>query len=168
VLYDAIEQVYSIVNANFAADFAALLTQKGLGGLGLVTSADIVKRQTAEVFVAKRKTLPSIGIYGVRAVTRAKDQGKRDSRNTIAMDYFASGPESDGAKLQKQVELAAETLLKSVDRIVGGVGGGVFGAAVQDEDITVDLQDAYVEGETPTYLGVATVTFSVDDRDDQV
>lgn len=168
MLYDAIEQAFAVIDANFDADFAALITQKSLGGLGLTTTAMKIKRQTAEIFVAKRASKPTIGVYGIRASTRAKDQGKRDSRNVIAVDYFATGIEADGAKVQKQVELAAEALLKSVDRLVGGTGGGVFGAAVQDDDITVELSEAYVEGEAPAYIGVATVTFPVDDRDDQV
>jgi hypothetical protein len=167
VLYDAVEQVFTVLNTNFATDFAALLTQKGLTGLGLVTTANIVKRQDAEDFVRFRVTTPTIGILGLDSASRAKDQGKRDNRNIISVDYFATGSETDGPKVQKQVELAAEAIHKSVDRLHDGVGGGVFGASVEDNDLNTHLERGYSEGQTPLYLGLATVTFSVDDRDDQ-
>ena len=163
MLHDTVERVWVVVNTNFAADMAAVITAKGLGAAGLTATATIIKRQTAEIFAAKQATVPTIGVYGIRAVTQAKDQGKRDSQNTVGIDYYATG--MDASKLQKQVEVAAEALLRSVDRIAGS-GGGVFGAAVQDGSITVDLLDGYTEGAAPAYIGVATVTFPVDDRED--
>lgn len=166
MLYDAIERSFAEIDAHFEADFAALITQKALGGLGLVTTALRIKRQTAEVFVARKATVPTIGVYGIQATTRAKDQGKRDSRNTIGVDYYATG--TDATKVQKQVELASEALLQSVDRLCTPGSGGIFGAAVQDDDIAVELSDGYLEGKVPLYIGVATVTFPVDDRDDPV
>jgi len=162
MIHDAIERLYTQLNANFATDMAAVITEKGAGVVGLVATATVIKRQTAEIFVQKSQAPPAIGIYGVRATTQAKDQTKRDSKNVIGVDYYATG--TDASKLQKQTELAAEAIMRSVDRLAGS-GGGVFGAAVEEDSVTWDWLDGYTEGVAPLFIGVATGTIPVDDRE---
>lgn len=160
MIFDAIEQLYTALNANFATDMAALVTDKGL--TGITTTATIIKRQTAEVIIAKRATQPTIGIVPARFTTQAKDQAKRDSKNWLEVVYVATG--SDPAAIGKQVELALESILRSIDRLAGQ-GGGVFGAAVQEDSIEGDVSDYYTEGQAPNYYQLGTLRFRVDDRE---
>lgn len=168
MIYDAIEAVYTTVNANFNTDLAALVSAKGLSGL--TTSATLFKRQRAETFVelgaAANGQLPAIGIYGTAVTTEAKWQGKRDPECTVVLDYYARG--TDPVKLAQQTELAAEALLLSIDKVyptaAGGAGEG-FGS------INIELTDAYMETDKPdsqtakNYGHRAIVTFIVVDRD---
>jgi hypothetical protein len=162
VVHDAIERLYTALFTNFATDMAAVITEKGAGVVGLVNTATVIKRQTAEIFVQKAQAPPAIGIYGIRATTQAKDQGKRDSKNSIGIDYYATG--TNPSQLQKQTELAAEAIMRTIDRLAGS-GGGVFGAAVEEDSVTWDWLDGYTEGVAPLYIGVATGTIPVDDRE---
>ena len=165
MIYDAIEAVATIVTANFFTDMAALISAKGL--TGLTTTAAIEKRQRAELYVALGAALPAIGIYGLMATTQAKWQGKRDASCTLGLDYYATG--TDPIKLAQQTELAAEALLRSIDRIwptaAGGAGEGF-------NSVSVELSAAYMEtdkpeGQTVTNYGHrAMLTFTVVDRDE--
>jgi len=161
VIYDPLEKLFDALDANFATDMAALVTAKGL--TGITTTATIIKRQTAEVIIAKRATQPTIGFYPTTFRTNAKDQVKRDTRCIVEVVYVATG--ADPAAIGKQVELALESILRSVDRLAGS-GAGVFGAAVEDKSIDGDLSDYYTDGEAPNYYQIGTMRIPVDDRED--
>ena len=162
MLFDAVEQVYVVVLANFTTDLGALATAKGVS---VTATAGIIKRQTAPTFLGLGADLPAIGVYATDGVTQAKDQGKRDTLTTMVLDYYAEG--TDPANLAKQAELAAEALLQSVDRLWPGLEGG-GGNAVGSIGIT--MTPGYQEirqneaGQT-VYNHRATVTFPVMDRD---
>jgi hypothetical protein len=161
VIYDALEQAYAAINTNFATDMAALVAQKTVAGV--TTTATIIKRQTAEVIIGKKAAQPTIGIYPVNAITQAKDQGKRDSRCFMEAVYVATG--ADPAAIGKQVELATESILRSVDRLADQPSG-VFGAAIEDGSVEVELSDYYTDGQAPNYYQIGTVRFPVDDREE--
>lgn len=161
MIYDAVEQAYAVVNSNFAADMAALVAAKGVAGL--TTTATAIKRQDAETYVDIGAALPAIGVTGRRAHTQAKDQSKRDSVSEIVYDYYAVG--SDPSKVAKQAELAAEALLKSVDRLWAS-GSGVFGAGEVPGSISIDFDPGYLEVQQPNYGARARVSFPVTDRDE--
>jgi len=162
VIYDAIEQVYAVANANFATDFAALATAKGV--VGLNTNAAIEKRQSAETMVRLGAALPCLGIVGLRARSQAKDQGKRDTESVIAFDYYAE--HADPVLVAKQAELAAEALLRTVDRLWAS-GASVFGAGELPLSVVIDFTEGYLETRSPpVYWRSATVTFPVHDRDE--
>lgn len=163
MLYDPIEQFYTVLNTNFATDMAALVAAKGV--TGLTTTATIIKRHGAEDIIARRATQPTIGFVPVTFRTQAKDQGKRDTRATLEVVYVATG--ADPAKVGKQVELALESILRSVDRLAAS-GGGVFGAAVEDGAIDGELSDYYADGEAPNYYQIGTMRIPIDDREDGI
>lgn len=162
MLYDAVEQVYTVVLANFTTDLGALATAKGVS---VTATVGVIKRQTAETMVALGADLPAIGVYTVAGSTQAKDQGKRDTLTTMVLDYYAEG--TDPANLAKQAELAAEALLRSIDRLWPALEGG-GGNAVGSVGIvmTPGYQEVRQnEAEQTVYNHRATVTFPVMDRD---
>lgn len=163
MIYDAAEKAYEVATTNFTADFIALIAAKGLGGLGLTTAATLIKRQDAETFIGLNAALPAIGVIGRRAHTQAKDQSKRDNVSEIVYDYFAVGPEP--STIAKQAELAAEALLRSIDRLWAS-GSGVFGAGELPGSISIDFDPGYVEVQQPNYGARARVSFPVTDRDE--
>jgi hypothetical protein len=159
VIYDSLEQAYTVLLANFAADFTALATAKSV----TVTSvATIKKRVDAETMVAIGVPFPAIGVYGLRATTQAKDQTKRDTTSELVFDCYHTNP--DPALAQKQAELMAEACLKTVDRLAGS-GGGVFGAGEAPGSVEVDLDPGFEDVEAPQYGGRVRVRFPVSDRD---
>lgn len=157
MIYDAIEAAYTVVNANFATDYAALAATKGVA---IVTPVGIIKRQKADIFVPLGATLPAIGIYGVSGTTQVKDQGKRDTICALAFDFYDRG--TDPVALAKQAELAAEALLQSIDRMWPTAAGG---AGEGDGSITITLADGYDETAELKYERRATITFPLVDRD---
>lgn len=159
MLFDALERVWTVTNANFNTDLTALAGVKGVTGF----SAVILKRQTAEMIVAKNATQPTIGIYAIRALTQSSEQGKRDSLCTVGADLVITG--SDPALVQKQVELGAEVLVREMtDRVPTGAAT-TYGAGVERLSVTVEISDGYTEGQAPNYIGIASVTVPVWDRD---
>ena len=160
MIYDAVEQAYAVVSANFATDFAALVAAKGVTGTQPVQT--IVKRQTAELYVSLNAVLPAIGVYGLEARTQAKLQTVRDNECVLVFDYYAEG--TDPVAVAKQVELAAEALLMSVDRI-SSAASGLFGAGELLGAVRVVLTEGFVEATQGTYARRAQVTFTAQDRD---
>jgi hypothetical protein len=160
VIHDVAEQVYATTEANFATDHAALLTAKGV--TGFTPTVLIVKRLAAETFIALGVALPALGIRVVRAVTQAKDQGKRDSLDTVVWDLYAE--HTDPVVLAKWVELGAEAVLLTIDRL-WSAAGGLFGAGELPESVSVDLTEGVEEGEGLRYWRRAQVTCPVHDRD---
>jgi hypothetical protein len=164
MIYDAIEQAYLVVNSNFATDMAALVALKSESGL--TTTATIEKRQRAERFIALQAAGPTIGIWGRGVVTQAKvGTGWRDNVSSVVLDYYCTG--TDPVKVAKQAELAAEALLKSIDRM-SDQAQGVYGAGELRGSVTVDLSDGYLEVKADTYYRRAQITFPLTDRDEPV
>ena len=159
MIYDALEQFYTTLAANLPADLAALVADKGIASPGTVS---LEKRQNAETFVALGAILPAVGIFGLRAITQAKSQGSRDSITTAVCDVYHIG--ADPVLLAKQIELLAEAILRTVDRLNNGATG-VFAAAALDDSITIELTEAYLKVEAPNYGRRAVVTFPLYDRD---
>lgn len=146
MIHDQVERCYTIADANFATDFEALITAKGLGGEGFTTTATIVKRQTAETFVNLGITLPAVGVYARPAETGAKSQGRRQTRGLMVYDYYCE--DDDPSKACRQRDLAAEASLKLVDRIAGG-SDGVYGAGELMRSVTIELEDGLNEPGLP-------------------
>lgn len=169
MVFDAIEAAYTIVLANFATDMATLATAKAVT---CETQANIIKRQSAEIYVYLRAALPAIGIWALRVATQAKGQNGRDNETTLVLDYYATG--YDPRVVAVQVELAAEALMISVDKLTPG-SGGVFGAGELPGAVRIELSDGYVEtaqdadkqpnSDRRLYSRRAQITFPVYDRD---
>lgn len=163
MIYDVVEQAYDIANVNFVADHTALLGAKSIAPwAGTLT---IIKRQRAETSREFGTTPPTLGVCGVRASTQAKDQGKRDTRSAVVYDLFARG--TDPGLLAAQVELGAEALLRSIDRLAGS-GRGVFGAGELPNSVSVEMSDGYDQDVGLQWWHRAEVTFPCHDRDEGV
>lgn len=163
MIYDVVEQAYSVLNSNFATDYTALLTAKNVTSPGTVK---LVKRQKVETAIRYGFQPPLLGVISLAARTQAKDQGKRDTQALVAYDLYIKG--SDPAVVAKQVELGAEACMRSVDRLAAS-GLGVFGAGEVPLSVNVTLSDDEDEEvEEGKYGRRATVSFQVWDRDEGV
>ena len=162
MLFDALERVYTVVNANFNADLATL------SGLKSVTafSAAIVKRETAEIMRAKYQTFPAIGLYSIGAETQMAEGGlggKRDSTCDVAADLVIVG--TDPVLVQEQVELGAEVLVKCMtDRVPQGAAT-TFAGGLQKGSVKVTISDGYTDEQGVNYMALATVRVPIFDRD---
>lgn len=163
MIYDVVEQAYSVLASNFATDYAALLTAKSVASPGTVK---LVKRQKVETALRYGVLPPLLGVVSLAARTQAKDQGKRDTQGLVAYDLYIKG--SDPAVVAKQVELGAEACMRSVDRLAAS-GLGVFGAGEIPLSVQITLSDDEEEEvEEGKYGRRATVSFQVWDRDEGV
>ena len=161
MLYDALEEVYTVINTNFVADLVALALAKSET---IETTTAIVKRQKADTAIREGATLPVLTLYAISGTSQAKNQGQRYSTIVLGSDYVARG--TDPVKLAKQAELYVEALHKSIDRVwpnlEGGAGEGL-------NSIEFELADSYddvlADGAVRTYEQRATVRFPVVDRD---
>lgn len=165
MLYDQVEQAYTVLAANFAADYSERLTAKGVASPGAVT---LVKRQSVPTVLrygtAALKLGPFIGIVSLAARTNAKDQGKRDTQGLVAYDGWITG--SNPAVVAQQAELLMEAALRSVDRLAAS-GAGVFGAGESPLSVDVTLDDEENEEiQEGLYGRRATVSFRMWDRDE--
>lgn len=160
MLYDQVEQCYLVLAANFATDYAALLTAKGVASPGAVT---LIKRQSVPTALRYGKAPPFLGIVSLAAQTQAKDQSKRDNRGLVAFDFYQIG--SDPEVVAQQSELAAEAVLMSVDRF-NTAGGGLFGGGDVPQSVDVTMSDDEAEEvQLGLYGRRATVSVRVWDRD---
>lgn len=166
MLYDQVEQCYTVLAANFAADYAALLAAKSVASPGTVT---IIKRQSVNTALRYSQAPPFVGVFSLAGKTQAKDQSKRDTEGLVAFDIYMTGAGATGASLvASQVELAAEAVLLTVDRLAGS-GRGVYGAGELPFGTTVQLSDdTDEEVQQGLYGRRATVTVPVRDRDEPV
>lgn len=162
MIFDAVQRAHTVTATNLATDLAALCTAKSVTNPGTIT---LVKRQKAETFIALGSPLPALGIYGLRAVTQAKDQGKRDSLVTVVWDFYIEG--TDPTLIAKQAELVAESVLRTVDRLAAS-GDGLYGAGELAQSVTVEMSDNYQEAEELKWFQRAVVTAPVHDRDEGV
>jgi len=162
MLFDALERVYTVVNANFNADLTTL------AGLKSVTafSAAIVKRETAEVMRNKYQAFPAIGIYAIEAVTQMADGGlggKRDATVMVGADLVIVG--TDPVLVQEQIELGAEVLVKEMCERVPQGANTTFAGGLQKDSVQVTISDGYTDEQGVNYIALATVRVPIFDRD---
>ena len=170
MILDAIEQTWTLTSDNFAADMQALRALYNLPELDV--TATIIKRQRTEISLALGKAPPLLGIVAVGARTNAKDQGKRDTQVRVEWDYYAEGVETAAPLLAKQVELACEAVLLTVDRIAGS-GLLVFGGGELPGDVSIELSEGIEEKGTDAtgtrlYWRRALIGATVWDRDNVI
>lgn len=163
MMFDALERFATVLAANFDADLAALCTAKGV--TAPVGSVTLIKRMDANLHVAVNGALPALCVYGRAVSTQARFVGKRDSRCVISVDYLNRADEAGLVTMLQQVELAAEAILKTIDRVPGDSASGVWNAAPNAGEAVIELSDREdaPEGE---YQRLLTVTVPVTDRDE--
>jgi hypothetical protein len=162
VFYDVVEAVAARAGADFTPGMVHLATQKSVS---IVTTATIYKRQDANIFAAldaSVATLPGIGVYALSALTNARRQDLRDSSVAMVYDYFARG--LDPAALLVQAELAAEALLRVIDRIYGSAPG-IFGVGEATLGVQVTIEPMVKAAGEDYYEQRVLVRFLVDERD---
>ncbi len=162
MIYDAITRVAALLGTNFDTDLATLCTAKSVTA---PAAATIVTRMDANLHVGLNGVLPAVCVYGRSTSTQAKQAEKRDNITTLSVDYFARSTEAALPTMLQQVELAAEAILATVDRCIYDTTSGVWGAGLGDGSVSVTLED---QSDAPAglYQRLATVTFSVNDRDE--
>lgn len=162
---------------NFDTDMAALVAAKVTAGRldsiqadAMDQTATVYERLAAEEFAAHpdedgpdQEKLPGIGVYAGPLTTQARWQGRRDARAVVVLDYFATG--SDPVVLGKQVELAAEALLRSIDRIPEAAPAGELGAAELKDEIAVVIAGSSRERGLDYYQDRVTLTFPILEQD---
>ena len=174
-IFDAIVRTIQVVKANFDTDMSALVTAKVAAGFLAQAEADVIEqtatiydRLAAEEFAPHGDDetpdkLPGIGIYSGPMTTQAVWQGRRDARAVVVLDYFAMG--EDPRLLEIQVELATESLLRSIDRIPEAAPAGQLGAGeLRDEIAVLPFGLARTKG-LDFYQDRATVTFPILEQD---
>lgn len=165
MIYDAVEVCASVLATNFSTDLAALAAAKSQT---VTTTITVVKRQDAETFLTlnQGKLSPTIGVDCLSAQTQGRDQGKRDNRVELTVDYYCETDTPEQAAVQS--ELAVEAILLTMDRLPTS-GSGVFGIAEEPESARVEMTKGYIEAKAATsgrrWWRVATVQFPVYDRD---
>lgn len=161
MIYAVVEQVYTVLAANFATDWAGLCSTFSLGAPPAV---DIVKRQNVDAMVRSTSrdwsVRPAIGIYAVDLTTQAKMAAHRLSVNNLGLDFYRRGAIANLPTLLQQGELAAEAMLLTIDRLAGS-GGGVWGAGEAEDSVTVTFSDGYEATEGGDYQQLITVTVPV-------
>lgn len=162
VIHDSVEQIATSLAANFDTDMAALTTAKSVTALAAVT---VYRHVPVAPFVADDAAAPLIAIYSPRALTHAKRQGYRDSRNTIIVELFLRGSTAD--TVRKQAELGAEAIMRTVDRVEGLTG--LVAAGEQEGSVEVSIDGtADAKGGQEQYEETVRVTFAVLSRDDNL
>ena len=171
MVYDAIEQAATSLSANFDADLAALATAKGEAGI--TQTATVYKRRPATVLFALAAvtgsgvTLPAIGVWVQRTATQARRQDVRDNVHQLVFDYVARSAgvtAGSDVTLEKQAELAAEALLRTVDRLVTA-GGGYFGAGELAGSVVIELSGLAMGPGQSYYEEHVRLTCPVTERD---
>lgn len=138
-MYDAIERVAAVITANFDADFDDVLAAHALTEAAVISKTAAVHPRREWVVFSENPAFgpatPGVGVYPLRFSTNARRQDERLWRVTVGLDYYARGP--DPAKLALQAELAAEVLLRSIDRCHEGLAGTrVLDAGMEDGSVT--------------------------------
>lgn len=136
MIWDAVEGCYTIINANFATEMAAVIAAKGLGALGLQDTATAQKRLRVAQLVSMRKPYPALGVYSIGTLTGAKNQRRRTNLVRIGVDYWAQL--NDAEKVAQQAELAAEAVMRCVD-LIWQAAGGVYGAGEGQFSTTLEM-----------------------------
>lgn len=162
MLYDAIERMASILSANFVADLTTLC---GAKSLTVPSTPVVVKRMDMNLHIAANGSLPALCVYQNSATTQAKMAQARESHATVNVDYMDRVALADLDTMLKQVELVAEAILLSVDRMAGDPAGHIWEAGGANDSVTVTLADREdaPEGE---YQRLLTVSVPVTDHDE--
>jgi hypothetical protein len=164
MLFDAIERAYTVVSANFNADFTSLCSLKGVATTGF--PAAVIKRETVEIMRRKGQTYPAVGVYAIRATTQMADGGlggKRDANCAVGADLVIVG--TDPVLVQEQIELGCEVLVKALcERIISGAAT-TYAGGLQKDSVEIDITDAYEEEQGQNYLAIGTVRLPIFDRD---
>ena len=150
MIYDAVETCASVAGTNFEADLTAVGASKS-PTVTTPTGWKVIAWQDAEIAVRLGASKPLLGVtLAPNSATQAKSQGKRDSLSGVLFDGYIEG--TDPTLLARQIALVPEAVLKTVDRLVAGVGGGVYGGAVTPLSATIELSDGYEErADQPMY-----------------
>lgn len=162
MIYDAVETCASVAGANFETDLTAACTAKSVTA---PTGWKVIAWQNAETAVRLGAAKPLLGVtVAPQSATQAKSQGKRDSLSSVLFDAYLEN--ADPTLVVKQIALVPEAVMLTVDRLVAGVGGGVYGGAVTPLSVSIDLTDGYEErGDQPLYWQRAQIVVPVWDQD---
>lgn len=132
---EAADRTVAVLTANFAADHAALATAKGVAGVdSTVTIHD--RLPMAVVASIEGNTFPAIGVYTAGGSAHSRRQDERMGTVVVVVEYYARS-ETLPLTLGKQVELAVEAILRTVDRMAGA--GGVVLAGDPDNSVVVEV-----------------------------
>jgi len=163
MIFDAVETCAAVALAHFEADLAALCTAKGLAAAP--SGWKVLAWHDAEDGVELGSIEPLLGItVSADASTQAKSQDRRESLTGVLFDAYIEHPEP--TLLAQWIALAPEAVMATADRLVAGIGGGVYGASVKSLSTRIELSKGYEErGEQPMYWQRARVTVPVWDED---
>lgn len=131
MIYDVIERVVTVLEANFKTDFDALASAAGVNTL----TVPIRKRLAMEHFHHLGPV--GIGVYhdgGSSARRKAgagSDAAVRDSEVRVILDWYLRG--SQPSVVAVQTELAVAAMMRSVDEIPSGL---VWSAADAQQSVT--------------------------------
>ncbi len=164
MFYAAIERAATVLDANYRDDFEALALAKSIANLD--PNLTVFKRRTAELFFRDLDGHPGCGIYGVIATTSARRADLRESLVSLVFDWLAwRQDEQDAAELVVlQGELAAEAIMRTVDRMGEDQSGGVLGAGELRGSVGVRLDYGGME-EVSSPLTRVRVTVPVNEED---
>lgn len=168
-MYDAEERVAAVLTTNFAGDFAAVLAAHSLtpAAVSAVVATVHLRREweTFSELDTFNAANPGIGVYATGFRAQARHQDERLWLVTIVAEYFARGPDPD--LLTTQVRMAAEAILRSVDRMNEGlVGSRILEAGGPDQSVTGELsRTAHLDGGDRYYDELLRISFPVIDQE---
>lgn len=136
MIWDGVEGVFAVMEANFDAQMAAVIALKGLGALGLQATSTRQKRLRIAQMVSMRKPFPALGIYSIGTLTGAKSNSRRTNSIRVGVDYWAQL--NDAEKVAQQAELAAEAVMRCAD-LIYMAAGGVYGGAEGKYSTTIEM-----------------------------
>lgn len=167
MIYDVVEIVATVLDSNFETDLAALCVAKSVTApSALVAPNSSTSVRTREALVAwgtDAENLPGLGVTSLRSVTGGKNQRKRDSTTTVAVTYYSTG--QDAAVLGAQIELAAEAILLSIDKVAGSGSGQVWGAGEARDSVEVEMLGTAQMLDSDWFEDGVVVSFPCNDRD---
>jgi hypothetical protein len=163
MLYDVVDLVASVLDANFDADLTALCTAKGVATPTGIVGGTVRKREGLLAWATSPANLPGLGVTSQGAQTGAKNQAKRDSTVTVQAAYYSTG--QDAALLGAHVELAAEAIMLSVDRMAGSGSGLVWGVAEGRDSVRIETMGTAFTRDANWFEDGVVVEFPANDRD---
>src|SRR5574341_1399623 len=119
-MQDAVVRAAAVLTTNFNADMAAIVADHGVAVVSQV--ATVYADREWAVFCELdtfTQAQPGIGVYASGARTNARRQNEREWIVLVVAEYYARA--SDPAKLKVQARLAAEAILRSIDRMSEGL-----------------------------------------------
>lgn len=162
MIYDVIELVASVLGTNFTTDLTTLCTAKSVTAPTAIVGS-VHKREDLLAWGTNPANLPGLGVISIRSVTGAKNQTKRDALTTVRVTYYTMG--QDAAVLGAQVELAAEAILLSIDRVAGSGTGQVWGAGEARDSVLVEMLGTALTKDAGWFEDGVIVEFPCNDRD---